>query len=82
MEFNIDICNTIQGGITILDLSKEYNITEENKKFIADFYKYGFAGVIENWIINNMKENPQNIINKLNIMISGSFENAIKKMST
>ena len=25
MEFNIDICNTIQGGITILDLSKEYN---------------------------------------------------------
>ena len=64
------------------DLSKEYNITQENKKFIADFYKYGFAGVIENWIINNMKENPQNIINKLNIMISGSFENAIKKMST
>lgn len=64
------------------DLSKEYNITQENKKFIANFYKYGFAGVIENWIINNMKENPQNIINKLNIMISGSFKNAIKKMST
>ena len=63
-------------------LSKNYNITKENEIFIANFYKYGFAGVIENWIITEMKESPENIIKKLNVMISGSFEEAVKKMST
>ena len=64
------------------DLSKNYNITKENEIFIANFYKYGFAGVIENWIVTEMKESPENIIKKLNVMISGSFEEAVKKMST
>ena len=65
-----------------LDKMKEkYNITKENKIFIANFYKYGFAGIIENWIITEMKESPESIIKKLNVMISGSFEEAVKKMS-
>ena len=60
---------------------KIYNITKENKIFIANFYKYGFAGVIENWIVTEMKESPENIIKKLNILISGNFEEAVRKMS-
>lgn len=69
--------------IDIIDkLSIKYNVKNEDKKFIANFYKYGFAGIIENWIINGMKEDPKKIINKLNIMISGSFEESLKKMST
>ena len=63
------------------DVSKNYNITKENKIFIANFYKYGFAGVIENWIVTEMKESPENIIKKLNILISGNFEEAVRKMS-
>ena len=65
----------------INDVSKNYNITKENKIFIANFYKYGFAGVIENWIVTEMKESPENIIKKLNILISGNFEEAVRKMS-
>lgn len=30
------------------------NISEEDKKFIADFYKYGFVGVMLNWIDHGM----------------------------
>ena len=41
------------------------DISEEERRFIADFYKYGFAGVIENWIVTEMKESPENIIKKL-----------------
>ena len=65
-------------------IEKEYKdkkIKEENKKFIANFYKYGFVGIIENWIVTEMKESPENIIKKLDVMISGSFEEAVKKMS-
>lgn len=81
LDFLFKQYNTIFIGI-IDDLSKNYNITKENEIFIANFYKYGFAGVIENWIVTEMKESPENIIKKLNVMISGSFEEAVKKMST
>jgi len=39
------------------------------------------VGIIENWIVTEMKESPENIIKKLDVMISGSFEEAVKKMS-
>ena len=80
LDFLFKQYNTIFIDI-INDVSKNYNITKENKIFIANFYKYGFAGVIENWIVTEMKESPENIIKKLNILISGNFEEAVRKMS-
>ena len=55
LDFLFKQYNTIFIDI-INDVSKNYNITKENKIFIANFYKYGFAGVIENWIVTEMKE--------------------------
>ena len=80
LDFLFKQYNTIFIDI-INDVSKDYNITKENKIFIANFYKYGFAGVIENWIVIEMKESPENIIKKLDILISGNFEEAVRKMS-
>ena len=80
LDFLFKQYNTIFIDI-INDVSKNYNITKENKIFIANFYKYGFAGVIENWIVTEMKESPENIIKKLDILISGNFEEAVRKMS-
>ena len=80
LDFLFKQYNTIFIDI-INDVSKNYNITKENKIFIANFYKYGFAGVIENWIVTEMKESPENIIKKLNILRSGNFEEAVRKMS-
>ena len=36
--------------------SKGLDITEGEKSFIADFYKYGFVGVMLDWIGKGMKE--------------------------
>ena len=41
------------------------NVGEEEKKFIADFYKYAFVGIMLNWIKNDMKEDPKDIIDKV-----------------
>ena len=60
---------------------KGITIADGDKRFIADFYKYGFAGIIENWIVTEMKESPESIIKKLDVMISGNFEEAVRKMS-
>ena len=80
LDFLFNQYNTIFIDI-VNSLAKDYNITKENKIFIANFYKYGFAGIIENWIVIEMKESPESIIKKLDVMISGSFEEAVKKMS-
>ena len=56
--------------------SEGMNIKVEDKKFMADFYKYGFVGLLQDWIESGMKQKPINIINKLSVMIDGSFDNA------
>ena len=40
-------------------------VREEDKRFIADFYKYAFVGLMLNWIQGDMKEDPEAIIARL-----------------
>ena len=56
-------------------------IADGDKRFIADFYKYAFVGLVQEWIENGMEENPEEIINKLSLMLDGNFDNAIKRLS-
>lgn len=60
--------------------SKDINVSSEDKKFIANFYKYGFVGIIQEWIENGMKEKPEDIIKKLNNIIEGNFEKALDNL--
>lgn len=60
--------------------SKKLNVNIEDKKFIANFYKYGFVGIVQDWIESGMKEGPKNIITKLNSIIDGNFENALENL--
>ena len=52
-------------------------VREEDKAFIADFYKYGFVGLVLEWIDKGMKEDPKQIIERLNALIQGSFAHAL-----
>lgn len=64
----------------INELSKEINVSDEDKKFIANFYKYGFVGIIQEWIEDEMKEKPEDIIKKLNNIIEGNLEKALENL--
>lgn len=64
------------------DLSREYQVRDEDKTFIANFYKYGFTGVIEEWVINGMRYDPEVLLEKLEKMLCGSFVGAIKNMAS
>ena len=55
-------------------------VSEENKKFVADFYKYAFVGLSLEWIRTGMKENPEAIIEKLSTLIKGDIELSLKKL--
>jgi probable dihydroxyacetone kinase regulator len=57
----------------------DMRVREEDKAFIADFYKYGFVGLILEWIENGMKEDPEAIVGRLNILIEGDIAKALEK---
>ena len=40
-------------------------ISEEEKRFIADFYKYGFVGVMLDWIKKGMKDDYKDMAEKM-----------------
>lgn len=49
----------------------------EDKRFIADFYKYAFVGILLNWIKNGMKEDPAAIVDRLSVLIHGDITRAL-----
>ncbi len=59
------------------ELAKQKSVRAEDKAFIADFYKYGFVGLILDWISKGMKEDPVQIINRLDSVIHGDIDKAL-----
>lgn len=58
------------------------SVRDEDKKFIADFYKYGFVGLMLDWIKNGMKEEPQTIIDRLSSLVHGNITSALDNYRT
>ena len=56
-------------------------VREEDKKFIADFFKYAFVAIVLEWVKNDMKEDPKEIIERLNLLIEGTIEHALNNYS-
>ena len=57
--------------------SKGLNITEEDKKFIADFYKYGFVGIMLAWIREGMKENIEDLVRMMDLTLHDTVTTSI-----
>lgn len=57
-------------------------VSDADKAFIADFYKFAFVGLMLDWIKNGMKKNPQQIIDRLSTLIEGDIIRALNKYST
>ena len=54
-----------------------FNMIKKDKAFIANFYKYGFVGLVLEWIDEGMKEDPKLIIERLNSLIQETFDHAL-----
>ena len=61
--------------------SKGLDITEGEKSFIADFYKYGFVGVMLDWIGKGMKEDYTEITDRMSATLDGSITNSIQNFA-
>ena len=55
------------------------SVREEDKKFIADFYKYAFVGMMLDWIRKDMKPSPEKMIFRLSNLIEGDIIRMLEK---
>ena len=66
----LNVINEEAMGITVRD---------EDKQFIAQVYSYMFIGLMLDWIKDNMRENPKQIVEKLSKLIKGSVSVALSR---
>lgn len=62
--------------------SAQMSVRDEDKKFIADFYKFAFVGLMLDWIKNDMKEPPQIIVDRLGTLVHGNITCALNSFRT
>lgn len=59
--------------------SRGMTIRDEDKQFIAQVYSYIFIGLMLDWIKDNMRENPRQIVERLARLIKGSMAAAVAR---
>ena len=55
------------------------NVTEEQKKFVANFYTLAITARSLDWIRTGMKDEPKEIAENVNFLIEGDFKKALAK---
>ena len=66
----LGVINEETGNMTIRD---------EDKQFIAQIYSYIFIGLMLDWIKNDMREDPQPLVDRLARLIKGSMSEALSR---
>lgn len=57
--------------------SKDLNVDKADKDFIARVYSYTFVGLMLDWIKDDMKGDPEILVEKLALVIKDSFRDAL-----
>ena len=57
-------------------------VQDADKQFIVDFYKYALVGMTLEWIRKDMKEDPVRMTERLNILLHGDFQRAVRRFRT
>lgn len=58
---------------------KGHQVTENDQKFIAQFYKYSFVGLVLEWINQGMTQDYRPIAKKTITLMEDAIETAIHK---
>lgn len=53
------------------------NIQDEDRRFIVNFYRHVFNGLMMDWVNEGMKEDPEQLLQKLQTMIIGSIPRSV-----
>ena len=68
----LDVIDEESGGMTVRD---------EDKQFIAQIYSYIFIGLMLDWIKDDMREDPKEIVDRLAKLITGSVVASLSRFA-
>lgn len=71
----------LYGVVAELVKAEHLSVREEDKAFIANFFKYSFVGIVLEWLDNDMQDDPRVIVKRVDSLISGTMEQALKNAS-
>ncbi|HEX2925912.1 MAG TPA: dihydroxyacetone kinase transcriptional activator DhaS [Ruminiclostridium sp.] len=77
-QFLYSVCYSLLIDV-VEEVVRDPNISQEFKSFIANFYKFGFVGLMLEWIKSGTKEKPEDIVDKLSKLIDGTISKAAEK---
>lgn len=60
--------------------SEGITVRDDDKEFIARLYSYVFIGLMLDWIKGDMQEDPEQIVNRLSILLKGSIADALSRL--
>lgn len=55
-------------------------ISPADQAFIARFYASGFVGVVLDWVDDGMREDPRQLVGRLDLVVRGDLDGAIDRM--
>lgn len=69
----------------LLDVVEEncygLNVPEEDQRFLSEFYKYAFVGMMLDWIAHDMKGDPEELVDKTARLMEGEFRRGLERFS-
>ncbi len=57
---------------------KNVDLSEQDCRFIINFYRHVFKGMMMDWVNEGMKDDPEDLLKKLQIMINGSIPRSVE----
>lgn len=57
-------------------------VPEQDKQFVLDFYKCAFVGLVLEWICRDMKDEPEQLAYRMNVMVHGELRHALMKFDS
>lgn len=67
--------------ISVIDeISEGSLISQESKEYVANFYKYAFAGILMAWVKNGFRESPEALVGQIAGMARGQLRAALRNM--
>lgn len=70
----------IMGVIT--ERAAVMTVREADQQFIAQVYSYAFVGIMLDWIRDDMRADPEELVNRLAMVIRGGITQALERFRT
>ena len=64
----------------IEEQSEELFVKQTDKDFIAQIYSYVLVGLMLDWVADDMKEDPEKLVERLAIVIQGNLSAALHRL--